>query len=371
MVSSHTEISGRRGDGKIMRVKRGLRALRIFLGRDGARVSDKPEWDEVERSFRHIWHHLIHISEERYSLKRRRPNALVLHMGKVASFSIRAALCERKINAFHSHRLSPMRQHHALSHLLEGNLTFRLVAHELRGHIKDIALHAMTRWYQRHKRYEGHKLKVITLTRDPVTRYPSSFVHRCDSSRPDMLAWHRARLSLRPEDPVDEAQVIPSFLMELASIIVEGRPSAGAAACGRCVALARERWPEHPVVAAEVGDWLAPLTWFDVEITPMFGLEMLASSELRERGWTERSNDWVDILALKFEELPSLVPEIQRFFDLAELTLPRENVTNAKRSAAKIASAMGAVLDTPMGQACARELRASPYARACGYDRTI
>jgi hypothetical protein len=114
-----------------MKAKRGLRALRLLL----RPVSDRPEWDEVERSFRHIWHHLIHISEEPYPLKRRRPNVLVLQMGKVASFSIRAALCERKINAFHSHGLSPMRQHRALSHVLEGELTFRLAAHELRGHV--------------------------------------------------------------------------------------------------------------------------------------------------------------------------------------------------------------------------------------------
>ena len=226
----------------------------------------------------------------------------------------------------------------------------------------------MVRWYERNKRYEGHKLKVITLTRDPVTRYPSSFVHRHERARPDILAWHRARLGLRAGDPVDDAHVIPGFLMELASIIADGRPSAGAAACERCIALAWERWPEHPVVAAEIGEWLAPLTWMDSEITAIFGLDMLASPELRERGWTERGNDWVDILALKFEKLSSLVPQVQRFFDLADLSLPRENVTGAKPGAADIAGAMRSVLDTPVGQACARELRMSPYGRACGYD---
>ena len=169
--------------------------------------------------------------------------------------------------------------------------------------------------------------------------------------------------------PVDEARMIPDFMMEMASIIVEGRPSAGAAACERCVAMARERWPEHPVLAGEIRHWLGPLNWFDIEITSIFGLDMLAASELRERGWTVQSNEWVDILALKFEELSSLVPEIQNFFGLAELTLPHRNKTSAKPGAAEIASAMRGVLDTPVGKACARELRLSPYARACGYDR--
>lgn len=352
-----------------MGVRRSLRALGVLLGRDRRRVSSQPEMDEVERTFRHIWHHLHRIADKRERLRLRQPNALVLQMGKVASISICEALCDRGINAFHSHGISPGAQHGALSNVLDGNFTFRLAAHDLRRHVHNIALHTMTRWYRCHKHHSGHRLKVVTLARDPVTRYPSSFVHRRDSATSDIMAWHRARLGLRPEDPVDDAQVIPGFLMELASIIAEGRPSAGAAACNRCVALARERWPEHPVIATEVGEWLSPLTWFDREIVAIFELDMLASSELAERGWTERSNDWVDILALKFEELSSLSPEIQRFFGLAELTLPRENVTSTKRSAAEIAGAMRSVLETDIGRFCARELRLSSYGRACGYDR--
>jgi hypothetical protein len=204
---------------------------------------------------------------------------------------------------------------------------------------------------------------VITLTRDPVTYYPSSYLQRHDGIRPDLIAWHRARLGLRPTDPVDEAQASSDFMTELASIVVEGRPSADAAGYRRCLALAEERWPEHPVVTSEVDGLLIPLNWFDSEIAAIFGLDMLASPELRERGWAEQSNEWVEILVLKFEELSSLVPEIRRFFDLAELTLPRANVTSAKPGAVEIAAAMRAVLDTPVGRACARELRSSRYGR--------
>jgi len=354
---------------KSPRVKRGLRGLKALLGRGRRPARAKPQMDEVERSFRHIFHHLIRIADKRERLKLRQPNALILQMGKVGSISICDALCERGINAFHTHGLSPTAQHAALSHLLGGNVTFRLAAHDLRRHIHNLALHTMARWYQRHQSYQGRKLKVITLTRDPVTRYPSSFVHRRDSARADILAWHRARSGLQPTDPVDDAHVIRGFMMELASIIAEGQPSTGGDASGRCVALARGRWPEHRVVAAEIGEWLAPLHWFEREITAIFGLDMLAAPDFRERGWTERRNEWVEILALKFEDLSSLVPEIRRFFGLAELALPRQNVTSSKPGAAEIASAMRSVLATPVGQACARELRLSPYGRACGYDR--
>jgi hypothetical protein len=290
-------------------------------------------------------------------------------MGKVASTSIQFALAAHGFNAFHSHGLSPTRQHRTLSRVLDGRMSLRLIKHDLRRHMNAVLLHAMTRWYQQHKQRDGHRLKVVTLTRDPVTRYPSGFVHRRKEANDAILAWYRAAAGSHSEHSVEATPATAAFIAELASIIAEARPSAGPEACDRCIALAGERWPEHPVVVIELRHWLAPLTWFDLEIKPVFGLDMLASSELRERGWTERSNDWVDILALKYEALSSLVPEMQRFFGLAELTLPRKNVTGKKEGAAEVATAMRAVLDTPVGQACARELRTSSYGRACGYDR--
>ncbi len=348
-----------------MRHKGGLHAVKTLLG--GRRAESDTEPDERERTFRYIWHYLNIGSENDYPLKRKRTNVLVLQMGKVASSSIRAALCERGINAFHTHGLSPMPQQAMLSHLLAGEPTFRLVAQQLRRHIQHVAMHMLVRWYQAHKQYKGRRLKVVTLTRDPVTHYPSGLLDLRIGAKPDIKGWYRARPGAM--ETVDEIRAMTAFVTELASIIAEGKPSDGVAAHDRCIALARRRWPEHPVVAAEVAEWLRPLSWFDDEITAIFGLDLLASPELRERGWVERSNDWVDILALKFEELPSVFPQIQRFLDLRELTLPRANVTSGKPGADDVAHAMQALLATEVGQACARELRASPYGRACGYDR--
>jgi hypothetical protein len=352
-----------------MHLKRGLRAVRAFFGHGHPPTRSKLPPEEAQRTFRHIWHYLQVGSDRHYPLKRGQTNALVLQMSKVASTSIQAALCQRGINAFHSHSLSSSGQHALLSALLEQDLSFRLAAHELRRHIQHVAMHMMIRWYRQHMQYKGRRLKVITLTRDPITHYPSGFLHRRDSVREKIFAWSRARSNLDVLDPIDAEQAMSSFVMELASIIAEGRPSTGLTAHGRCIALAMQRWPEHPVVADEVGTWLSPLSWFENEITPVFGLDMLAATELRDQGWAERSNEWVDILVLKFEALSSLIPEIRRFFDLPELALPRENVASAKAGAAEIAVAMRLALDTPVGQACVRELRTSPYGLACGYDR--
>ena len=352
-----------------MHLKRGLRAVRALVGGDRRPARSTRPLDEAQRTFRHIWHYLEVGSDRRYPMKRSQTNALVLQMSKVASTSIQAALRQRGINAFHSHGLTSAAQHAMLSPLLENDLSFRLVAHDLRRHVQHVAMQMMIRWYRQHKQYKGRRLKVITLTRDPVTHYPSGFWRRRDSARPQILSWSRARLNRRPQDPIDEAEAMSSFVAELASIIVEGTPSSWPGAYQRCTGLAVQRWPEHPVVASEVGWWLFPAAWFESEMTPIFGMDVLAAPELRDRGWAERSNEWADILVLKFEALTPLIPEIQRFFNLSELALPRENVTSAKEGSAEMADAVRVALGTPVGRACARELRTSPYSRACGYDR--
>lgn len=349
-----------------MHLRRGLRTVRALLTGQ-TYVAGKRPLEEKDRIFRHIWHRLAHAFEQRRLLHRGHPNALVLQMGKVASTSIQSALLASGINAFHSHGLSSPSQHGRLSLLLDADLTFRLAAHDLRRHIQSVALHMMLRWYRRHQRYKRRKLKVITLTRDPATHFPSAFLHRRDNSLPAILAWYRAHAGAH--HPVDETKALTDFLMELASIMVEGRVSEGATGFASSLALAQRRWPDYPIFAAEAAAMLVPLRWFDGEIAAMFGMDVLAEPGLRERGWAERNSEWVDIMVLRFEDLSSLVPEIRRFFGLGDLALPRENLTQGRAGAAEIADAWRAVLATPVGQACARELRMSPYGRACGYDR--
>lgn len=351
-----------------MHLRRGLRWARALLT-GHSRPSVKPPMAEKDRIFRHIWHRLEHAFDRRNLLDRRHPNVVVLQMGKVASTSIQSALLARGINAFHSHGLSSVVQHGQLSKLLGAEVAFRPAAHDLLRHIQSVALHMMVRWYRAHKQYKGHRLKVITLTRDPVTYYPSAFLHGRAGSLPGILNWYRARTGPSALGTLDEARVLTDFLTELATIVVEGRPSDGDAGIARCIALARERWPDHPVFGAQMHTLLVPLTWLDSEITALLEMDMLAPPDFKERGWSERSNAWVDVLAVKFEALSSLVPEIQRFFGLDELALPRENLTHGRAGAVEIADAWRAVMATEAGQACARELRMSPYGRACGYDR--
>lgn len=348
--------------------KRVGKLYRGLIDSIGGRPKHRPltvDLDPAERSFRHIWRYVKFTSSVYYPPKRKRPNLLVLQMGKVASLAIQQALHEAGINAFHCHELSLPRQEVALGHLLKDELTFDLASQGLRLHIHNAALGLLVRWYQTHKRYHDRKLKVITLTRDPIAHYKSNFIQRLAWVLPKACHWQRARLGNAAETAVDEFQAVQDLVLEAASIIV----AADAGNSAACAARARDRWPNHPVVAEEVDHWLRPLTWFDTEIVEIFGLDVLARPELHERGWVALQNDWVEILALRFEQLNALVPKMAEFAGLPSLTLPKKNVTEHKSGAPQYQTAIQAAIDTPTGQACLRALRASTYARACSYDQ--
>lgn len=337
------------------------RLARLFLGR-GEDRGPLEELDDVERSFRHIWRFLMVTSNQSRPLKRKRQNVLVAQMGKVASIAIQLALSESgAVNAFHSHNLAFGSQEQTLRHLLTAEFTHRL-SRELRYHVQNVALGMLVRWYQAHGPYQGRRLKLITLTRDPVTHYISSFIQRRKLLLAKIEAWGRARTGAG--EHADDLQAVRDFVLELASIIAD----AGVEACEAPIALARARWPDQPFVAQEVGSCLRSLTWLDAELRPTFDLDVLAGLELRQRGWVILQNDWAEVLALRFEQLTSLTPIIAEFVGMRDLVLPQANVTSGKPGASAYKAAILDALETPAGQAYVRAVRGSAYARACGYD---
>ena len=353
----------------------GRRFLSLFFDKAARKIesAESPptgegQLDPVELTYQHIWRQLRQTGVTRQSTDRELPNVLVLQMAKVASQSIRTALSRRAFNVFHCHGLSTARQDRDLDRLRRGKLNVNLVSQRLGQHLQYLSLHMLVRWYQENKTRHGRKLKVITLTRDPARRYPSNFMQHRGVARPQIQSWHRARLGADPTQPLDEHAALRDFVIELASIIVEARPSSGPDGCKACERLARERWPDHYIVEEEISEMLRPLTWFDTEIGSVFGVDVLAAPDLAKQGWAEVSTYCADILVLQFEKLGSLVGELARFMELPDLKLPVQNSTNNKRRAAETIATINEAFSTPIGRACLQELHSSRYAQACGYD---
>lgn len=193
---------------------------------------------------------------------------LVYQMAKVGSSSIAEALEERKLAVFHVHRMN--REH------LERMLAKRA---ELGWEIPALPAHDILGPVLRERLVDrGRRVKVITLVRDPIARNFSSYFEHVDR------VWHR-----------DDAHTsVP--MEELHRGFVE-------------------RFPHDE-----------PLTWFDDELRPVFGIDVYehpfpASGHLRIG----------DVLVLKSElDDATKRAAVSEFLGLRDLEFRPANVTADK-----------------------------------------
>jgi hypothetical protein len=109
------------------------------------------------------------------------------------------------------------------------------------------------------KRAAGERVKVITIVREPVATNLSGFFHN--------HVWWPAAVKSRCDKPLAEciAALQNQFL---------------------------ERYP-HDV----------PATWFDMEIRPLYGVDVFATPFDCERGFSIYHSDFADVMVLKLEKL--------------------------------------------------------------------
>jgi hypothetical protein len=348
--------------------------LRRFMRKlfRGSRPGDKasrarPGEDEV---FEHLWRTAAAASDHCRKLSIDQPNVLLFQMGKVASLALEAALIDRGINCFHSHFLGFEKEASRLSRLFQGEPNLRLAAIDLKLLARHTALNMLTRWYRGNQVAPDRKLKVITLTRDPVTWYVSQLLQHVGHNPRRLSKWHRdfsgagaASDDVRP--PASE------LLRQVGRLIVESRPSVDLAEArkrGRTLAMAMD--PPQPYIADNFRRALVPLDWFDQEFRPVFDVDIRALREFADQGLARRDLGFADVLIVRFEDLAKHMDAIVGFVGLASLELPRRNVTAEKPYASQILDAARVFQATELGIAFQRELRRSDYGRACGYDRS-
>ena len=112
-------------------------------------------------------------------------------MGKVASTALDNALFKRGINCFHCHSLRHEDEAGRLSQLFKAQPDLPLAARELKLLAKHTTLNMLVRWYRSNQVPVDRKLKVVTLTRDPVDWFISHFVQRFGHDARPLVEWHR------------------------------------------------------------------------------------------------------------------------------------------------------------------------------------
>jgi hypothetical protein len=342
------------------------RVLRLLTGRKKRNRRTKPRSAD-DRAIAWLWPYLAPTTSRRYPPLYENPDAMILQMGRVASISIHEAL-RRDYNAYHTHGISNARSMSMLQRLQldgRGPSSNRV----MRSYLAALAHSALLQWYKRHKTRNGARLKIITVTRDPVTWMSSHLVLRRYATLPQIRAWYSA-LDPANLDPaaVDELEAVRAFGAALGEMILAAKPSHGLApAVAELHRLARARYPSASEFLSVATSALSCGAWFDREVKPVLGLDLLADARLRDSGALRTETDYAEILVVRFEDLRGSLPLFRDFLGLDSFALPHSNPT--PREHRDVRAAFEAGLEQAGGGAVRRELRATAYGKACGYDR--
>lgn len=318
--------------------------------------------------FIRLWRAAAAASHGGHRLSIHQRNVLLFQMGKVASTALQAALIDRGINCFHCHNLCHGEEVNRLSYLFQAQPSATSAGRDLKLLLKHTALNMLTRWYRASEVPPDRKLKVITLTRDPVTRFVSHLLQRVGHDAKHLIDWHREFAGNR-SDGSDVGAAAADMFRQVGRLVVDAKPSVDVAeAQASARALATKLDPRQPFIAESVGSALGPLTWFDQQFMPLFGIHISALPEFRQTGLAYRDLGSIDVLVVRFEDLGRHLGEIARHVGLPALELPARNVTARKPHAAPVLEAAKTFFATELGVAFQRELRQTGYGRACGYD---
>jgi hypothetical protein len=346
------------------------RLLRLVTGRKKRNRRSKPRSAD-DRAIAWLWPYLAPTTSRRYPPLYENPDAMILQMGRVASISIHEAI-RSDYNAYHTHGFSNARSMDMLQRLQldgEGPSSNRV----MRTYLAAIAHSALLQWYKRHKTRNGARLKLITLTRDPVSWMSSHLVLRRYATLPQIRAWYCAAAgvdpaSLDPAAAVDELEAVRAFGAAFGDMILAAKPSHGLApAVGEIRRLAHARYPSASEFLSVATSALSCGTWFDRELKPVLGLDLLADTRLRDSGALRTETDYAEILVVRFEDLRGSLPLFRDFLGLDTFALPHSNPT--PREHRDMRAAFEAGIEQAGGGAVRRELRATAYGKACGYDR--
>ncbi len=338
------------------------------LSRKLRRKPKRSRLSEPERALRYLWKRIENDGAEEFRPQLERPDLLVFQFGKVGSMALQMGAIAAGYNAFHCHGLSTSQLAREQRQLLESPASARALSGGIRRLHRATLLRLLVNWYRGNKTKNGMRLKVITLTRDPVDWYRSSLKQRFERDRDGILAWYRLN------EPAADAKDLPAAMRALMERVMAGVPplrpahDADAAVAGAKRALETGA-PAGLMLRLEILRCIEGLVWFDGEVRALLGLDVLAAPDLCDRGVVRLQNDFVDLLALRFELLADDLSEIGRFLDVPEFRLPSRNRSAEKPGADLVDAAFAAALATPAGRAYAAEMRATRFARACGYDR--
>ncbi len=290
----------------------------------------------------------------------------VFQMGKVASTSITHAINRQGLHAIQTHWLG----RDQLVGSLDGTLLNVDINDEraFRGteqFLDNIRYTRRLLWYRKHHRRDGNRLKVITLTREPISWYWGHVAENFDLYGQLILNWFEGPSGGTPLGKADPALVSEATiafhesLFDTMSRMQTPLDDPGfEREAGRLI-------PElGPFLPRQLMKLRLPTAWFDTTFEPNIEIDVYRAPLDPQTGTARLDNDFAEVLLIRYEDLDSATGPLRAFLNRPELDLGRQNATRAKRLQVDI-KAIASQVTPPQGMR--ERLRDTRYCRHFGY----
>ena len=291
---------------------------------------------------------------------------IVYQMAKVASTAICNAIWREGLEAGQSHYLGEALISERLLQITDPGLDHYFTLHYTGQLVRNIGLTRKLNWYRNNAALHGRKIKIITLTRDPLSWYTAMFTQAFSGYQATIEVWAAESGNVSEQAPMNEK--LNAFTTAVATFIERiGGNLEASDYRDRIHWLAGGRGTTQSALAAQALLMARPLTWFQTHFAPTIDIDVFNAPFDTARGYATFSNDFADVLLLRFESLSRLTEVIGDFVGIENFRMERENVSASKDYAADIRAALQDAIPGWLR----KELYASRYSRHFGYADSV
>jgi|GEM_PF-4805155 len=291
-------------------------------------------------------------------------DVFVFQMGKVASTSITHAIRREGLNAVQTHWLGRDKLIGSLDNtLLNVNIDEATAFRGIQQFTENIRNTRTLLWYREHKRHKGYKLKIVTLSRDPLSWYWGHLAENFDLYSRRILEWYR-HVYDHPDADINLYHATTVFHEALFDSFGAISEPVGSPRFAREAGRQRCNGVHVPFLSQQLMKLRLPTMWFDIVFRPTVDIDIYEHQFDPSSGVARYENSFADVLLIRYENLAQAVEPLKDFLGVQDLSLAKANTTSDKALDIDFKELAARIRPTP---SALEKLYASHYCRFFGY----
>jgi len=284
-------------------------------------------------------------------------------MGKVASTAIADALRREGLSTIQAHIADRQRLQRKLEILTSADVSDTVANRMYEDYLQELrATFLLAR-----RRLSGSPqgpLRVISLTRDPLSWYWSQFAQNYDHYKTLLERYYEYHKSTSARFSAESAFI--DVQRTMFEVLRDTRCAIDSADALPALMEEADALDPTNVVFSQLNRFLLPLRWFHEDFLPATGVDVLRHDFDSDRGCGRIEASGLSILLLRYEDLAGLATDIAEFTGLGRLELRPANVSEDKDVPIDLRN-MQQLARAQIPPALMDRIYATPYARHFGY----